>query len=171
MGGITIWYLLECHGREEAEVLDVCRECLPDTVVKDVFVLTYDCMRRYERAWHMERRLLFPSYVFLESENKEFLSEELRKCMVAAGQKRHMLQLDREETDFLKKLCGENHHLKMSRGVIRKGSAQIMEGPLKGAENRICRIDRHKRLARVKVMMKPDWHLIPAGLEITEKSD
>ena len=148
----------------------VCRKYLSDTAAKDVFVLTYDRMRRYEGAWHMERRLLLPSYVFLESENEEFLSEELQKCTVFTGRKKRLFRIDKEEEVFLRKLCGENHHLKMSRGVIYKGRTQIMEGPLKGMENRIRRIDRHKKLAGVKVIIKPDCHLIPAGLEITEKA-
>ncbi len=150
-------------------MMAVCRQDLSEAAVKDVFVLSYDRMRRYEGAWHMEKGLLFPSYVFLESDNEELLLEELQNSTLTVGQKKILLPLDRVEEEFLKKLCGESHHLKMSRGVIRKGSTQIMEGPLKGMESRICRIDRHKRLARV-VMMRPGCHTFPAGLEITEKT-
>ena len=148
----------------------LCREDLSAIAVKDVFVPTYDCMRRYGGAWHREKRRLFPSYVFLDSENEELLLEEFRKSTVTAGRKKCMFSIGREEEEFLKKLCGESHHLNMSRGVIRKGSTQIMEGPLKGMESRIRRIDRHKRLARVEIMMRRGCHTFPAGLEITEKT-
>lgn len=151
-------------------MMAVCRQDLSEAAVKDVFVLSYDRMRRYEGTWHMEKGLLFPSYVFLESDNEELLLEELCKTTEAEGQKNGLFPIGMEEENFLKKLCGESYHLKMSRGVIRKGNMQIMEGPLKGMENRIRRIDRHKRLAKVGVIMKPDCHSIPAGLEITEKT-
>ena len=39
----------------------------------------------------------------------------------------------------------------MSRGIIREGNAQVTDGPLKGMENRIRRIDRHKRLAKIEI--------------------
>ncbi len=148
----------------------LCRESLSETTVKEVFIPTYDCMRRYRGAWHREKRHLFPSYVFLDSENEELLLEELQKSRVAIVRKKGLFPIDREEEKFLKKLCGESHHLQMSRGVLHKGKIQIMEGPLKGMESRICRIDRHKRLARVGVIMNQDCNSIPAGLEITEKT-
>ena len=151
--------------------MEQCRKHLSDTAVRDVFVLTYDCIRRYKGAWHMERKLLMPSYIFLESENEETLLKEIQKCMAVSRYKKRLITIDREERKFLKKLCGEAHHLEMSRGVIRKGNAQIMEGPLKGMESRILQIDRHKRLARIAFIMKPDCHSIPAGLEITEKEE
>lgn len=167
--GIGIWYLLPCQEREEQKILTICQEKLPKRTVDDVFVLTFDRMRRYEGVWHLEQQLLFPGYVFLESKNEEIISEELERSSIAFGKKNHLLRMSLEEEEFLKGLCGVKHHLEMSRGIIRKGSTLITEGPLKGIEKRISRIDRHKRLARIEIRMKPDYRYIPAGLEITEK--
>lgn len=168
-GGDTIWYLLDCCGQEEEKIMTLCRERLSDAAVKDAFILTYDRMLRYAGAWHMERRLLFPSYVFLESSHEETLFRKIQECNCIAGQKNQLDKVGYEEERFLKRLCGEGRHLKMSRGIIRKGTTKITEGPLKGMENRIRRIDRHKRLARVETALRPDGHFILAGLEITEK--
>lgn len=112
---------------------------------------------------------MFPGYVFLESKDEGILSEELERFGIFFGQKNQLLKVDREAEEFLKRLCGAAHHLEMSRGIIREGSARITEGPLKGMEKQIRRIDRHKRLARVEMMIRPDESYIPAGLEITEK--
>lgn len=112
---------------------------------------------------------MFPGYVFLESEDEGILSEELERFGIFFGQKNQLLKVDREAEEFLKRLCGAAYHLEMSRGVLHQGSARITEGPLKGMEKRISRIDRHKRLARVEMRIKPDNHYIQAGLEITEK--
>ena len=59
VGGIGIWYFVDCQGQEEKEALALCRKHLSKEAAKDVFVLTYDRMRRYEGAWHMEKRLVF----------------------------------------------------------------------------------------------------------------
>ena len=72
---------------------------------------------------------------------------------------------------FLKSLYGKACHLKMSRGILFKGAARITEGPLKGMENRICKVDRHKRLAHIRTVIGSGGELsyIQVGLEITEK--
>lgn len=144
---------------------------MPPKAYTDIFVLTYDRMRRYEGAWHLERRLLFPEYVFLESGNEELLFEEFGKCGGIAADGRHLNRIEREEEKFLRSLCGKGHHLGMSRGVIREGSTHVTEGPLKGMESQICRIDRHKRLAKIKIRGLADelGRYIMAGLEIKEK--
>ena len=77
--GIIIWYLLPCKEQEEQKILASCRKYLSDRAIRDAFVLTYDQMRRYQGIWHMEKKLLFPANVLLESENEEILKGELRR--------------------------------------------------------------------------------------------
>ena len=106
--------------------------------------------------------------------------EELEKCCAFAWGEQYLVRIGAEEEKILRNLCGKEHHLEMSRGIIREGNAQVTDGPLKGMENRIRRIDRHKRLAKIEIAgiaddlrhyRKDAWcRYIPAGLEITEKS-
>jgi len=142
---------------------------LSPEAVENVFIFTYDCLRRYEGAWHLEQKLMFPAHVFLESENEGSLLQELEKCSIAAKQKNLLVRMNKEEEQFLRILCGKDHHLQISKGIICKGAAHITEGPLKGMESRICKIDRHKRLARITTTTLQEYRSIPAGLEITEK--
>lgn len=152
---------------------------LPAGAAKDVFLLTYDRMRRYEGAWHTEKKLLFPSYVFLESENETFLAERMRICsgdMFPAEQTDHndrLIRVGRQAEDFLRFLYRNAHHLEMSKGIIQNGIPKITAGPLKGMEEQICRIDRHKRLAKLTMpadLKERNMSYITAGLEIAEKS-
>lgn len=153
-------------------------------------MLTYDKMRRYEGIWHLERKLLFPECILLESQQEEALSEGLKRCGYfngISGWKAGLIRVGQDEEEFLRRLCGKERYLGMSRGIICKGVPRITEGPLKGMENRIIMIDRHKRLARVEIAgkqdalvchkrrmesgtkMKSEYRYIPAGLEITGK--
>ncbi len=170
--GIEIWHLLTCKKQEEQKILTICRKNLSSEALSGIFILTYDRMRKYEGVWHLERQILFPGSVFLENGNEKLLCKELGQCSGIDGQENRLIRLGEAEENFLKGLCGEEHHLEMSRGVIRKGVPKITEGPLRGRESMICRIDRHKRLAKVRL----DWQdrmeelcFISAGLEITEK--
>ena len=185
---IVIWYLLFCHKQNEWNTLDICRQHLSKRALLNAFVLTYDRMRRFQGEWHVEKQLMFPAGVFLESADEASLMEELRqyrgKAKPGAAFKA-LTPVKKSEEIFLKSLCGEARHLRMSRGVIQDGITQIIEGPLRGMEERICRIDRHKRLARLAVPQSISLKKnvtgnatsessvlgsVPVGLEIIEKS-
>ena len=68
---------------------------------------TYERMRRYEGGWHLERKLMFPANIFLESEEEELLKQEIKKYCSFTGRKIQMKSISIEEEKFLKKLCGE----------------------------------------------------------------
>ncbi len=138
-------------------MLALCKNTLSSNAAQNVFVFTYDWLRRYRGAWH------------LDSEDENILLGELKKCRITAKRGNRLIPMDKEEERFLKILCGKGHHLQMSRGVICKGVPHITEGPLKGMESRICKIDRHKRLAQIMTTTRRDSGLLPAGLEIMEK--
>ena len=118
----------------------------------------------------MEKKLIFPAYVMLESENESILRDELAQYKGISGKVQTVLDINPKEEKILRILCGKRNHIGMSRGVIRSGVTQVTEGPLKGMEARICKIDRHKRLAKLRVQEGQDSRYIPAGLEIVEKS-
>lgn len=171
--GIAIWYLLSCRAQEERKTLESCKDFFSNAALLDAFVLTYDRMCRYHGTWHMEKKLIFPSNVLLESKNETALRAELNQhkgVEGAVGQIWTILQMNPEEEKFLKFLCGTKKHIGMSRGVIRKGVTKVTEGPLKGLEAQIYKIDRHKRLARLRTPTGENMRYIPAGLEIVEKS-
>ena len=152
--------------------MDACNTNLSRNALRKSFLLTYDRMRRYKGEWHLERRLLFPACVLLESENEERLLKELKDFRRISESGRCTVRINPEEEKFLKALYGNECHLKMSRGILFKGTTQITEGPLKGMENRICKVDRHKRLAHIRTVIGMgvgEFRYVLAGLEITEK--
>lgn len=118
----------------------------------------------------MEKKLIFPACVLLESENEKKLRDELAQYKGRVGQSSTILKVNPKEEKFLRILCGKRNHMRMSRGVIYRGDIQVTEGPLKGMEEQICKIDRHKRLAKLCVQDGQVSRYIPAGLEIVEKS-
>ncbi len=134
----------------------------------DAFIMTYERMRRYKGSWHMEKEILFPERIFLESKDEEILKNELsqRQCFMEG--ETSLIPIRSQDEVLLRNLCGKEKHLRMSRGVIKKGTTKVTEGPLKGNENRICKIDRHRRLARLQFAGR-GLETVWAGLEIVEK--
>lgn len=170
-----MWYALYCPETDEEAILKSCRENISSAVLKDAFLFTYERMKRYQGSWHLEKEKMFPDYIFLESEHSEQLYQELGPYRLAAQpleseQCRILLPVEAEEERLLKDLCGNDRNMSMSRGVIQMGIPRVTEGPLKGREHMISRIDRHKRLAFLKTPGFPAGAALKAGLEITEKT-
>lgn len=168
-----MWYMLKCLSGEEKEVFSVCRQYLSEQRGKEVFVFTYDKMKRYEGKWHVESTPMFPQYIFVELEHNDRSVYELRFLDNIGKMKERKnwmqaLPVSSIEEAFLRRLFGDGHHLSMSKGIIQNGIPHVTEGPLKGMEEQIIRIDRHKRLARIRVGV--GQAALTAGLEIVEKS-
>ena len=81
-----------------------------------------------------------------------------------------LVRVEPEEEELLRMLCGAGHHSQMSRGYIRDGQTVVTEGPLRGRENLIRKIDRHKRIARVGMPSVGRLREMQVGLEIVAKS-
>lgn len=168
-----MWYVLHCQKGKEEMIVNSCRQRIEKNVLMDAFVFTYDRMKLYGGSWHTETTPMFPEYVFLEAEHQESLSEQLepyREFVQILEDRTSLRRVSPEEEEFLRILCGEQHHLRMSRGIIREGVTHVTQGPLIGQEDKIMKIDRHKRLARLHTPFRRIQDSMVAGLEILEKS-
>ena len=102
-------------------------------------------MKRYQGAWHRERKLLFPGYVFLVSPDGEQLYRELKNVVGLTkllGTGEEIVPLTEEEVRFLLEFGSEEQLVEMSEGIIENDTVLITRGPLKGHEGMIRRIDR-----------------------------
>lgn len=167
-----IWYILNCPEGNESEILCFCKEKVQKEILEDAFTLSFQQMKRYQGAWHIEQGNMVPHCVFLVTDHKEALEKQILKefpkslgCCTE-----RLLSIKKEEQLLLEELCGKNLCMELSKGVIQKGITHVTEGPLKGKENLIIKIDRHKRLAFLKKGLLPGVACIKTGLEITEKT-
>lgn len=133
---------------------------LPGKVVE----LTFERLRRYEGSWHKETLPLFPNHILIESTDKS----ALEKYLHCSDDELSPVSLAGE--NLLRELCDPKGNLQMSCGVIHKGITHVTEGPLKGKEEIIRKIDRHKRLATLDLPMVGDVKQLKVGLEIVEKT-
>ena len=78
-------------------------------------------------------------------------------------------QLTENEEELLINLGGADHIVEMSYGYIEGQKVNITQGPLKGLEGEIRKIDRHKRSCIVEIDMFGQKTRMTVGLEIVEK--
>ncbi len=166
-----IWYVLRCEEGNEKRAAVLLKQLYH--CQSDIFLITFEKMKRYEGNWHCQKEILIRGYVFADVKNRKRLEAAAYDTSIfkASGMGEYTLCLNKEDKEFLENLSGKEHHISMSRGYIQEGITFITEGPLCGKERKIRKIDRHKRMARVDYPMKcfrktQFW----MGLEITAKS-
>lgn len=119
---------------------------------------------------------MFPNYLFIETSlNEQEFSEMIKELKKDLGSTMKTLQeetqtifaLTIEEKKLLESLLNENHLIKHSTGIIVNSKLIVEEGPLKGKEELVRKIDRHKRLAFLHNVC---GKLMKVPLEVISKS-
>lgn len=167
-----IWYILKTDEDREKSLLMVCRNHLPADLLHDVFTFSYEKMMRYGGDWHIVEKPMFPGYIFMETFKPELLVKAVKQYepvleLLKNGDE--AIAVTEEEERFLNTFCTDEHVLRMSVGIVRDGYFILEKGPLKGHEEFICKVDRHKRLAMVKFCVGGHERIVSVGLEIREK--
>lgn len=167
-----MWFLFACPENCREILLDAWKKSETQENTDQVFILTTDRVRKYEGSWHLERVNLLPGYVICDSEAPELLKDRLL-CLTGRlkiNTDGAMIPVKAEDQRFLERLYKGGKSLPMSRGIICNGTTCVQEGPLKGWEQNICKIDRHKRIAFLKSHEATSEMVLKVGLEITEKT-
>lgn len=172
------WYVLRCREGQEEHLIKSLHDRLDKEHLTDAFTFTYERMKKYHGEWHKESRNMYPNYVFLESSESKPLFEGLEqfKCVADILENgKLLLPVAASEELFLRKLCGVNHHLGMSKGFLSETDVCITDGLLKGNEQWIKKIDLHKRVAKLHspALKSGTSEVLPlreiwAGLELEE---
>lgn len=170
--GWTMWYVIQVRSGMEDTIMKQCEKIIDPFVLQKSFIPRYEQEKKYQGAWHKELKPLFPGYVFLVSEDKEALFFALKKVpdltkLLGTGEE--VVALTREEIQFLARFGREKQIVEMSRGIMENDRVIVTEGPLKGNEGLIWKIDRHKRRAYLAVRMFGRTMETQVGLEIVAK--
>ena len=117
---------------------------------------------------------MFPGIVMLDTDVPEEFVETIRHSLTFNDlfllDKRY-ISLAEDEAKTVRGFIGEDGIADMSEGVISDGKLIVNEGPLKGHESEITRVDRHKRKAWIKTdSLFGKYDYLSFTLIVTEKS-
>jgi len=146
------------------------------------FIPQYEVNFRKSGQVLLEKRRLFPGYVFIESEMPEadvikaasnFIpnSKHVYRMLHyddAADHKSHIMKAS--ERQLFMRLWGQAYCIAMSKGRIVGDKVNIVSGPLLEWENAIERINRHRSEAIIALEMMGEKRRFKVGLEIAEKA-
>lgn len=167
-----MWYVVQVRTGTEENILIQCQKNVSEMALERCFIPYCEEKKRIRGEWRTEKKILFPGYVFMITDNFQLLYEELRHVIGMTkllGTGEEIVPLKDEETEFLKGFGGNEQVVKMSEGMIEGSCLRIVSGPLMGKEGYVKKIDRHKRRAYLEVEMFGRMQKIQVGLEVTKK--
>ncbi|MCM1263700.1 MAG: antiterminator LoaP [Butyrivibrio sp.] len=165
-------YVVQVRSGTEESIRIQCSKRIAPEIMERCYIPYYEKKRRYGGAWHMEQRILFPGYVFIISDALEELYTGLKNVMGLTkliGTGKDIIPLTEQEILLLGRLVNNDGLVELSQGIMHGGNAVITNGPLKGLEGCIRRIDRHKRVAWIAIEMMGRVVETQVGLEILAK--
>lgn len=170
-----MWFMYEYTENEITELNQSYDTRLSEEEKKKIFIPIYDCMKKYQGSWHMEQKPAFKNCFLIECRDRDDLADMLHRLQCADILAEHItanaIALLPEQEVFLRNLMmPETKKISMSTGYIKDGRTYVTKGPLQGREKMISRIDRHKRLAKLRFAAGNTDRELCAGLEIISKS-
>lgn len=170
------WYVLFVRTGQEYKVEQfIKKQRFTDAFIP--FIPLHEKIYKISGVVKKELSLLFPSYVFIESElsSQEFIKRISSLMYISRDIVRILkysesdIAIRESEKKSLLSLCNDEHCIESSIGIMQGDRVQITDGPLKGRENIVKKMDRHKRQAWIEMEIMRETHLISVALEIVQK--
>ena len=153
--GRVRWYPLKVReGSEESTCARLLR-LVPRDVLMDCFPLVKERWFKRAGAWELQRAVAYRGYAFAVTGDPAGLYKALTKvdahAEIAGADGRAWMPLAPDVQEWFERCMDEGHMLRSSTAVIVDGVLHVQEGPLVGQEERIGKIDRHRRRCEVAV--------------------
>ena len=150
-----MWYVVWSEGRKERRLYDRISEDLDASLYGGLWLPIKKEYRKYHGKWREVERLLFPGYFMMDTWDPDRAHLALKGFEGYIGILRsaeRYTPITETEEEILRKLSEPGRRPGISVGVIEDGRVRVLEGPLRGMEENIVSLDKHKR--RVKLRMR-----------------
>lgn len=170
------WYVLFVKAAKERKVEQFLSKNL-NTEVSIPFIPLQEILFRRAGSIKKEIRFLFPGYLFIESilSDQQFLQEinpVINRCSDIIGLLKYSgteISMKQSEKNMLKSLCDNEYCIGASFGIIEGDKIHITDGPLKGLESIVRKVNRHRREAVVEIEIMGEVRFVTVALEVVEK--
>lgn len=164
-----MWYVIQTTSGEEQHCLALCKAKLDKSLYKEMFVPMYVDKMHFKKKWHDVKKVLFPAYFFVDTEDINAVQEEMAHIDRLTKTLRNaemVAPIREEEQEFLQSLMNSEYVVECSTGFIIGDRVCITEGPLRNHYGFIRKIDRHRRIAKLEINFFGRQTPVEVGLEI-----
>ncbi len=170
------WYVLFVQTGREHKVESFLKEQL-DLEIFFPFVPMQEILFKKAGMIKKELKPLFPGYVFIETRipDKEFLKAvsipvyASHDIISILKYSENEISMKESEKKLLLRLCNDYFCIESSRGIIEGDRIYITEGPLRGLESTIKKVNRHTRQTLIELEILGGKRFVSVPLEIVDK--
>ena len=168
----NMWYVVWAATTKEHQLLEHIEREFAKELYNSVWLPIKVEKRKINGEWNEVEKLLFPGYMFLDTDYIEEVAMQLRgyvECMGILKVDDEYAPISKSEEEILYKLTGGGGRMDVSVGYIEDGRVRILSGPLYSMEDYIISVDKHKRVAKVQMELFCDTKTFTAALELVNK--
>ena len=167
-----MWYVMQVLSGEEHRIIQQCKKQIDSRCYRDIFAPRYVQKKRYQGHWHERQKILFPGYVFIDTEDIEPFIKKLSQINGLTKLLRNadeIAPISDEEQQYLLDMMDDGYVVQISVGYLIGDQICITQGALKDYTGYISKIDRHRRTAELMVDFFGRKTKVQVGLEIIKK--
>ena len=167
-----MWCVMRVRVGSEESVRLQCQKKLSSDLLKGCYVFYYQEKKHIQGEWVIRENILFPGYVFIETDKIEDFHKRLNRIYAMTKVLRtgdEMTPIQKEEEEYLRKLGGDEHVVRYSEGYIEGDKLVVTSGPLKDFEGNVKKVLRHKRLVVVEVPLLGRTVEVTVGMGVVER--
>lgn len=165
-----MWCVVHVRDGGEGRIEDFVAGLLPESMKVRCFHLIRGRRKKYEGQWHTVYEDLFPGYVFIDTDQPDRVYKELKKTpkpRLLFSDDEYVSTLEKHESALMEKLADKNGMIGISRVRIREdGKIHCLSGPLEHMEDRVRRINLHKRIAEIEAEIMGKKRILYLGIDI-----
>ena len=172
--GAPMWYVVQVETGREKTACDDIKQAAED-VLDECFVPQYLTGKRQpDGTWRALKECLFPGYLICVTSQVDELADKLR-CVRSLtkilGNDNAFIPLTEDEQAWVQKVTQKDQRtVGESVGYMENGKLVIVEGPLKGREDWVRKVNHRKRLAYLEMPMGGRTVRAQAGLQMVSKT-
>lgn len=165
-----MWCVIHVKDGGEEHIEDFVTGLLSESMKVRCFHLIRGRWKKYKGQWHTVYEDLFPGYVFIDTDEPDRVYKTLKKApkprlLFSDGE--YVYTLKKHESALMEKLADKNGMIGISQVRIRAdGKIHCLSGPLKHMEDRVRRINLHKRIAEIETEIMGKKRILYLGIDI-----
>lgn len=167
-----MWCAMHVKDGKEVQMETFVSNLLSERLDARCFHLTRYRRKKYGGQWLTVQEKLLPGYVFITTDKPEQLYWELKRAETSEilwSNEEYVATLKEGEVDLIEKIAGNKDNLgeiHLSEVELKQnGCIKVLSGPLLQVEDKIKKIDLHKRVAEIETDFMGQKKVLYLGIE------
>ena len=173
-----MYYVIRVKTGKEDKTIEDIKKGVDGRLIFDAFSPRRTSLRKYKGNWVEYQERCFPGYIFVETDNIKDLFVELShvedytRILGREGHKDHFVPLNEDESRMIDILYNAEtgRTTPLSDVTFAEGDkVLIVDGPLRGIQSTIKKVDLHKRTVVVAFQLFHQTVEVKMGINIITK--